>query len=167
MNRVRIQLASLLVLVAAALLAAPAANAYSTRLNATVRRSGHAVGTAHGTLVLASNGWSVVGVRVTGFRAPRSDHGWKVRTILSSSCTDPGYDPSADDGTDFHLVRVLASSPWRTTHLSRSTGSLTTNDFVKECPSGQVPGSSLSLSLFISDATSGTNAGGARLFSAG
>jgi hypothetical protein len=167
MTGLRLRLLALSIAIAAPLAAAPAANAWSQAVSAPVYRSGSRVGTAHATLVLASNGWAIVNARVVGFRAPSSNHSWRTRTSISTSCTDPGFDPSSDNGDDFHIVAVNASSPWRTTRIAGTTGNLTTNDFVKECPSGQVPGPSFLLTLTVQNPTGATRVGFAQLFAAG
>jgi hypothetical protein len=167
MIRIRSLLVSSVLVGLVALVTATSASAFSTPLSATVRRSGSAVGTAKGTLVIGSNGWAVVGVRVTGFHTPRAHRSWKARTSIASGCTDPGFNPAVSDPADFHSVAVTAFSPWRTTRIAGTLGSLSTTDFVKECPTGQVPGSSLMLRLTIVDAANGATGGAAVLFAAG
>ncbi|MCW2829793.1 MAG: hypothetical protein JWP31_485 [Aeromicrobium sp.] len=156
----------LTLMAALALLTAPA-HAFSQRVSAPVKRAGVTVGTASGTLVVAANGWAVVGVKVTSFSAPIANRSWRTRTTLKTGCTEPGFDPSEDDPADFAATPVNASSAWRTTRITGSTGTLVTSDLVKECPSGQVPGSSLVLALAVQDAAGTTNVGVARLFAAG
>jgi hypothetical protein len=158
---------ALSIAIAAPLVAAPAANAWSQAVSAPVYRSGSRVGTAHATLVLAQNGWAIVNARVVGFHAPSANRSWRTRTSIATSCTDPGFDPSSDNGDDFHIVAVNASSQWRTTRIASTTGNLSTNDFVKECPAGQVPGSSFSLTLTVQNSAGTTRVGFATLFAAG
>jgi hypothetical protein len=167
MTRLRSFLLVLSVATAAVLATAPAANAFTQAVSAPVYRSGSRVGTATGSFALTSNGWAVLNVRVLGFRAPNANRSWRARTTISSGCTDPGFDPSTDNGADFHAVDVTASSPWRTTRISGSSGNLTTTDFVKECPAGQVPGSSFRLTLTVQDSAGTTRVGFAQLFAAG
>lgn len=162
-----IRLVSVSVILACALVAAPEALAAPVPLAAPLVHAGHTVGTARGSLSLTSNGFAVLNVRVIGFRAPSADRSWRTRTTLTTSCVEPGFDPAEDDPADFASTTIRYSSAWKTTRVTGRTGTLWTNDFVKECPAGQVPGSSLQLTLLVQNSAGTTRVGFANLFSAG
>jgi hypothetical protein len=165
--RIRIRILLVAVVLVAALALPAAAQAFTQAVSAPVYRSGSRVGTASGSFALTSNGWAVLNVRVLGFRAPSSGRSWRTRTTISSSCVEPGFDPAVDNPDDFASTVVNVSSPWRTTRIAGSIGTLTTTDFVEECPSGQGPGSSFLLTLTVQNSAGTTRVGAAQLFAAG
>ena len=166
MTRLRARLVVLSLSVVLGLVAAPAAHAFAQTVSAPVTRSGSRVGSANGMFVLAPNGWAVASVKAVSFRVPTANRSWRARTVLTSSCTEPGFDPATDDPASVQSVAVTVVSPWRTTRISGTTGTVTTTDIVKECPTGLVPGNTLALRLAI-QSTTGATAGGALLFAAG
>lgn len=166
MTRLRSHLVALSAAAALALFLAPAAQAFLNPMSAPVMRGGTRVGSATGSLVLADNGWAVTSVRAVGFRAPQANRSWRARTVLTSGCVEPDFDPSVDDPSSTRSVTVTAVSKWRTTRISGTTGSLSTNDVVEECPAGLTPGGTIVVRLAI-QSTSGVSAGSAMLFAAG
>jgi hypothetical protein len=166
MTRLHARLLASSLAIACALMATPAASAFSDSVSAPVTRSGSRVGSATGAFVLADNGWAVTSVKAFSFRAPQANRSWRARTVLTSGCTEPGFDPSVDDPSTVQNVAVTVVSPWRTTRIAGTTGTLSTTDVVKECPAGLVPGGTMVLRLAI-QSTSGASAGSALLFAAG
>jgi hypothetical protein len=166
MTRLRARLVVLILLVVSALVAAPAAQAFLNPMSAPVTRGGTRVGAGAGSLVLADNGWAVTNERARTNRAPRANQSWRALTVLTSGCVDPGFEPGVDDPADDHGVSVTAVSRWRTTRITGTTGTLTTNDVVKECPAGLTPGGTIVVRLAI-QSLSGTPVGSALLFAAG
>ena len=163
----RIRILVLLAVLTASLALPAAAQAFTQAVSAPVYRSGSRVGTATGSFALTSNGWAIINVRVLGFRAPSANRSWRTRTTMVTSCVEPGFDPATDNPDDFASTAVSVSSPWRTTRIAGTSGTLTTTDFVEECPAGQGPGSSFRLTLTVQNSAGTQRVGFAQLFAAG
>jgi len=151
-----------------ALLAAPAAQAYSDTVSAPVTRNGRVVGRATALLVTTDTGWAIAQAKVTGFVAPSANQRWRVRTTLRSGCAVPRTGEGLADGEQFEQYEALTfSSRWRLTRIAATTGALTTNDVVRECPTGKQPAGSIVVSLAVQDQAGAATVGRAQLFAAG
>lgn len=161
-------IASSIAIASIASVAAPAAAGASvTPTAAPLKRAGITVGTARARLVLTSTGYVVDRASVTSFRAPSANRSWRARTTLLVGCTEPGFDPAEDDPEGMRFASLSINSPWRTTRITGTTGTLPVSRSARACPSGLVPGGSARLVLVVQDAAGTRTVGRAALFSAG